>query len=179
MEKHLEKTPAGANGVIFMPFLMGSGYPYWNPEARGLFAGVSLSTTKSDLIRAVMEGITFESKDMYENMKKSGVNANCITIIGGATKSPVWRQIIADMFNVKVRRLKISDASIIGAAILAGVGAGLFQDPDEGVEKMVHFTDEVEPIAENVEKYDQIYQVYKKLYQVNNENGIYSDLAKL
>ena len=179
MEKHLEKTPAGANGVIFMPFLMGSGYPYWNPEASGLFAGVSLSTTKSDLIRAVMEGITFESKDMYENMKKSGVIANCITIIGGATKSPVWRQMIADMFNVQVRRLKISDATIIGAAILAGVGAGLFSDPEEGVAKMVHFTDEVEPIAGNVEKYNQIYQVYKKLYQVNNENGIYSDLAKL
>lgn len=179
MESHLTKSAVGSNGIIFMPFLIGSGYPYWNTKARGLFAGLTFSNTKSDMIRSVMEGITLESKDMYQNMKNAGLTANNITIIGGATKSPTWRQIITDMFDTSVRRLKVTDATIIGAAILAGVGAGLFTDIHEGVDQMVHFKDEVEPIHSNVKKYDELYQIYKKLYQVFHENQLYDAMSSL
>lgn len=179
MENQVNRSPVGANGIIFMPFLVGSGYPYWNPWASGLFAGLSFKTTKSDIIRSVMEGITLESKDMYEKMKASGVGINTLTIIGGATKSPAWRQMIADMFNTKIRRLRVSDATIIGAAVLAGVGAGVFRDAVEGASRLVHFTDTVEPIPENVEKYDRVYSVYKDIYTVLDQAAIYRRLSAL
>ena len=179
MDYHLQKSPAGANGVVFMPFLIGSGYPYWNSEAKGLFAGLKFSNTKSDMIRSVMEGITMESKDMYETMKSSGVVIKSLAITGGATKSATWRQIIADMFNVEIKRLKVSDATILGAAVLAGVGAGLFASAEEGVAQLVHFTDKIQPIPENVAKYNAIYAVYKNIYNACNEKGIYTQLSAL
>jgi xylulokinase len=179
MEHHINKSPVGANGVLFMPFLMGSGYPYWDSEAKGLFAGLKFSNTKSDLIRAVMEGITLESKDMYETIKASGVVIKSLAITGGATKSAAWRQIIADMFNAEIRRLKVSDATIIGAAVLAGVGAQIFKDAAQGVAKMVSYTDVIKPISENVVKYDEIYQIYRNLYEALAQKYVYRQLSAL
>lgn len=179
MEKHINSSVPGSNGVIFMPFLIGSGYPYWDTEASGLFAGISFSNTKSDMIRAVMEGITLESKDMLENMKNSGIDIQQVTIIGGATKSKAWRQIIADMFGMKVRCLEVSDATIVGAAILAGVGTGVFKNAQEGVERMVRFTDEVAPIEENLHKYNNVYESYKGVYRAFRDCGVYSSLSRL
>lgn len=173
MEKHIEKSPIGANGVIFMPYLIGAGYPYWNTNAKGMFSGLTFSNTKSDLIRAVMEGITLESKDMYEKIKSSGVQINKLSIIGGATKSKLWRQMIADMFNVTVKRLKVSDSTIIGAAILAGIGVGIFKDVEEGVSKMVHYSDEIEPKQQNVSIYNEIYWQYRNLYKALSQGGVF------
>ncbi len=73
MEEHINNSAPGSNGVMFMPFLIGSGYPYWNSEAKGSFMGIKFSNTKSDMIRSVMEGITLESKDMYEKMKENNI----------------------------------------------------------------------------------------------------------
>jgi xylulokinase len=179
MEEHINKSPVGANGVIFMPFLVGSGYPYWNSEAKGIFAGMTFANTKSDLLRSVMEGITLESKDMYETMRESGVELKSLAITGGATKSAAWRQIMADMFNVEIKRLKVSDATIIGAAILAGVGAGIFGDVVEGVEKIVSYTDVIKPIPENVEKYNKIHKVYRNMYNALNNSSVFSQLSEL
>lgn len=128
-----------------MPFLTGSGYPYWNPEAKGIFAGLTFAHSRSDMIRSVMEGITLESKDMYETMKKSDCFTKQLAITGGATKSAAWRQIIADMFGVPIRKLEIPDATIVGAAVIAGVGAGWFNDVAEGVNSMVRYLETIEP----------------------------------
>jgi xylulokinase len=164
MNSHIEKTPPGANGLIFLPFLVGSGYPYWNPAAKGCFLGIDFSTTKSDMLRSVMEGITLESKDMYEKMKSTGVEIDSLTVTGGATKSEIWRQIIADMFGITINILEVADATIIGAAVLGGVGAGVFRDVKDGVSKMVKFKDTVEPVSENVELYNKTYEAYVNAY---------------
>jgi len=179
IDQYLLKSPVGSNGIVFMPFLSGSGYPYWNSEAKGTFTGLKFSNTKSDMLRSVMEGITLESKDMYETMKSAGVKIKSLAITGGATKSPVWRQVIADMFNVEIKLLKVTDATGIGTAILAGVGSGLFKNAEEGVAKMVKFTDIIKPIAQNVEKYNKIYKIYKEIYEVFNDKGIYRKLSLL
>ncbi len=179
MERHIEASFPGANGVVFMPFLIGSGYPYWNPEAKGSFLGIKFSNTRSDMIRAVMEGITMESRDMYEKMKESGISIKSLAMTGGATKSPAWRQIIADIFNVEVKQLKIEDATIVGAAILAGVGAGLFNDAREGVQKMVQFVDVIRPNQAAAAVYDKVYQIYKESYLALSGNGIYTKLSEL
>jgi xylulokinase len=170
MELYVKKSPVGANGVIFMPYLVGAGYPHWNMDAKGLFTGITFSTTKSHMIRAVMEGITLESKDMYENLKRNGIKIRKLSIIGGATKSKAWRQMIADMFNVEVKKLKVSDSTIIGACILAGVGVGIFKDTAQGVESMVNYESVVKPIKENVKKYDEVYEKFKNIYESMSKN---------
>ncbi|KNZ42863.1 FGGY-family carbohydrate kinase [Acetobacterium bakii] len=179
MDNHIQKSPVGSKGIIFMPFLIGSGYPYWNPDAKGVFAGLTFAHTKSDMIRSVMEGITLESKDMYETMKKSGVVLKQLAITGGATKSAAWRQIIADMFGVPIRKLEIPDATIVGAGVIAGVGAGWFDSVAQGVTSMVRYTDTIEPIPENVEKYNELYNIYKNIYTGLNSVGVYTQFAKL
>ena len=179
MEEHINKSAPGSNGVMFMPFLIGSGYPYWNFEAKGSFMGLKFSNTKSDMIRSVMEGITLESKDMYEKMKENSIEIKSLAITGGATKSPAWRQMIADMFNVEVKQLKIEDATIVGAAILAGVGVKKFSDARAGVAKMVNYIDTIKPDSENAAKYQRVYEVYTSAYKAMNSNGIYKKLSAL
>jgi len=179
MNEHVAASPVGANGVVFMPFLFGSGYPYWNSAAKGTFLGLDSKTTKSDIVRAVMEGITLESKDMYEKMKDSGVKITSLAVTGGATKSKAWRQIIADMFGITINVLKVPDATIIGAAVLGGVGVGAFKDAKDGVDKLVQFIEKVEPIPANVKKYAATYEVYAKAYKALNESGVFADLGKL
>ena len=179
MEDHVNKSAPGSNGVMFMPFLTGSGYPYWNFEAKGSFMGLKFSNTKSDMIRSVMEGITLESKDMYEKMKKNNIEIKSLAITGGATKSPAWRQMIADMFNVEVKQLKVEDATIVGAAILAGVGVKKFSDARDGVSKMVNYIDTIKPDSENAAKYQKVYEVYTSAYEAMNSSGMYKKLSAL
>ena len=179
MEDHVNKSAPGSNGVMFMPFLTGSGYPYWNFEAKGSFMGLKFSNTKSDMIRSVMEGICLESKDMYEKMKENSIEIKSLAITGGATKSPAWRQMIADMFNVEVKQLKVEDATIVGAAILAGVGVKKFSDAREGVSKMVNYIDTIKPDSKNAEKYQKVYEVYTSAYESMNSSGMYKKLSAL
>jgi xylulokinase len=178
MNSHIEKSSPGANGLIFLPFLVGSGYPYWNPAAKGCFVGIDFSTTKSDMLRSVMEGITLESKDMYEKMKSTGVEIDSLTVTGGATKSEIWRQIIADMFGITINILEVADATIIGAAVLGGVGAGVFSDVKDGVSKMVKFKDTVEPVSENVALYNKIYAAYVDAYDALAPE-VFGEICKL
>ncbi|BES64264.1 xylulokinase [Gottschalkiaceae bacterium SANA] len=176
MNKHVEKSAVGAGGVIFMPYLYGNGYPYWNPHAKSIFAGLKSSTTKSDMIRAVMEGISLESKDMYQHMQEAGIAINSLVLTGGASKSDIWAQIIADMLNLPVKRLKVSDATILGSAILTGVGVGLFEDNASAVKEMVHVADETRPIAGNVAIYEKRYSTYRNLYHALADQGIFEQL---
>jgi len=178
MEKHVKGSKPGSNGVFFMPYLTGAGYPYWDSTAKGSFMGLKFSTSKSDLVRSVMEGITLESKDMYEKMKEAGAKINSLAITGGATKSPAWRQMIADMFNVEVKELKVGDATIIGAAVLAGVGAGLFKNGKEGAAKMVSYTNTIKPDAAANKKYEKLYQIYTAAYAAMSKNSIYRLLSE-
>ncbi|MGL4606584.1 MAG: FGGY-family carbohydrate kinase [Eubacteriaceae bacterium] len=179
MDYHIQKSPVGSKGIVFMPYLTGAGYPYWNPDAKGVFAGLTFAHTKSDMVRSVMEGITLESKDMYETMKKSGVVLKQLAITGGATKSASWRQIIADMFGVPIRKLEVADATIVGAAVIAGFGAGWFIDVSDGVNQMVRYTETIDPIPENVETYNKRYEIYKNMVTALTESGVYSQFANL
>lgn len=179
MEDHINKSAPGSNGVVFLPFLIGAGYPYWNPEAKGAFLGLKFSNTKSDMLRAVMEGVTLESKDMCEKMKANNVQINSLAITGGATRSPAWRQIIADMFDVEVKQLAVGDATIVGVAILAGVGVGIFPDVKSGVQRMVGYTDTVRPNAQEVAVYAKSYEVYTAAYQAFQSSGLFGKLSGL
>lgn len=180
MGQYVEQSRPGANGLIFSAALFGTGYPTWNLGASGAFIGIKETHKKGDFLRAVMEGVTLEARYMLESMKEVGVDVNpVITITGGATKSPVWRQIIADVMGVTCRTLDVSDAPLIGVAGLAAIGAGLFTSREEAVENMVHYKDTVEPIPENVKIYNKVFDVYKTIYHSLNDNGVYNALNNL
>ena len=179
MEQHVRKSPVGANGIVFLPFLNGSGCPYWDVHAKGVFAGLTFAHTKSDLVRAVMEGITLEAKDIYRAMQDIGVEVKRLATTGGAANSPAWQQVMADMFDVEIYKLKVSEATTLGAAILGGVGAGVFRDAAEGVSHIVHYEEAILPIREHVEKYDGLYDVYRNIHGALTEHGSYKMLSNM
>jgi xylulokinase len=180
MEEYVNKSVPGSHGVIFQSALFGTGYPTQNGEASASFVGLKPTTTRADLVRSVMEGITFESRFIYEAIKATGVKTkDSITITGGATKSPAWRQIIADVLNCTINTLEVPDASVIGVAALAAIGAGIFKSTKEGVQRMVRIKDTIKPIPANVAVYDKVFPVYRDVYYAFNNNGIYTKLYNL
>ncbi len=114
-----------------------------------------------------------------KKMKENNIEIKSLAITGGATKSPAWRQMIADMFNVEVKQLKVEDATIVGAAILAGVGVKKFSDAREGVAKMVNYIDTIKPDSENAAKYQKVYEVYTSAYEAMNSSSMYKKLSAL
>lgn len=163
MERLLGQSRPGANGIVFLPYLSGAGYPHWDPQASGTFAGLRFSHAPADLMRAVIEGVVLESLDMVQHMKAAGVTISSLAVTGGATESPVWRQTIADVFGMEIHPLQVPNATLVGAAIFAGVGAGVFSDVADGVAKTVRYAEPVRPIPENGEVYQKRYETYKHL----------------
>ncbi len=180
MGNYVRKSKPGCNGVVFYSGIFGTGYPNWNIKATGVYVGLKSSNTRADMVRAVMEGVTLESRNIYESIKATGVTMNDeITVTGGAINSPEWRQIIADVMGCKLKILKVSDAAIIGVAIVAAYAAGLISSLAEGVENMVQVVDTVDPIPENVEFYNKLLPIYQDVYHGLNDKKIFDRLAQL
>ena len=179
-EKYVDQSVPGSHGVVFYSALFGSGYPTWDTNATGMFLGLRSTSTKADMVRSVMEGITLESRHILENVLSAGVQMNdIITVTGGASKSPQWCQIIADVMNRKIRTLDVPDAAIIGAAGLAAIATGAYGNLKEAVEGMVRFGDIIEPIPENVEVYNKVFDIYKSAYYGLKSTDVFTKLAEL
>ena len=179
MEKRLEESVPGSQGIMFLPFLAGAGYPLWDPMAQGTFAGLRFAHNRSDMIRSVIEGVTLESFDMYQKIRNAGVDFKSLTVTGGATTSPIWRQTIADIFDMDIRPLKTPNATLVAAAIFAGVGAGVYKNVADGVAQAVHFTEPIHPIPKNVEVFKKNYDVYTTLTEALQSQGIFKRLVQL
>jgi xylulokinase len=175
----IEKTPAGSRGLVFLPYLAASAAPRWNPHARGTFTGLTFAHDRGCLARAFIEGITMEMKDILNAMVSSGIEIGKVRIMGGATKSALWNQIQSDMYGRPVETLKVTDAALLGAAIFAGVGAGLFGDIREAVSKMVAVDKAYEPKRENASLYDELYGIYCGVYEGLEKNKVFERLAKV
>jgi xylulokinase len=177
-EKYIGNSPPGAGGVLFYSALFGSGYPTWDTNATGAFIGLRSTSTKADMVRAVMEGITLESRHILESIVAAGVEMeDVISISGGASKSPYWRQMIADIMGRKVRSLDVPDAAVLGAAGLAAIGAGFYKNLDEAVEGMVRFGQVYEPIRPNTDLYDTMFGIYKDSYYALKDRNVFDRLA--
>jgi xylulokinase len=169
----------GANGVLYMPYLATAGTPRWNANARSAFIGMSLAHNRADMTRAVMEGVVLEIRDMIDKWNEHGMEAEVLRLGGGATNSRLWNQIQADVYGRPVQVLQENDSTVLGAAILGGVGAGIFNSIGEGVENMVHVEDEIEPNISNHAVYEDMYQVYRNAYDGLQQSGTYDLLAKI
>lgn len=128
INQDVKRAPAGADGVLFLPYLMGERAPWWNAQARGLYAGLSLSTTKQDMIRAVVEGVVMNLALILEEIEKAE-KAKRMTVIGGGARGGSWNQVLADVFGMEIMKpCEVEEASSFGAAVIAGVGLGIYPD---------------------------------------------------
>jgi xylulokinase len=172
-------SPAGSRGLLYLPYLGTAATPRWNANARASFIGMSFAHTRGDLARAVLEGTVLEVRDIMESWLQAKVKIDLLRLGGGATKSPLWNQIQADVYGRPVQTLKVGESTVLGAALLGGVGAGLFKSIEEGVETMVQVSGELEPNMANHQVYEEMYQAYAAAYEGLANSGAFDKLAKI
>jgi xylulokinase len=154
-----------AEGLLFLPYLMGErtlGTPY----ARGVFFGITPRTAKGTMVRAIMEGVTFELRRTLEIVEGAGHEVSAIYHSGGGAYSHLWSQIKADIYQKKVVTFETSEGGILGSAILAGVGAGVYADPASGVEDCLRVDKEFEPRPEWNERYNALFELFTEVHDL-------------
>jgi xylulokinase len=163
MDSDVSRSAPGANGVIFLPYLTGERCPYPDPNARGVFYGLSLNTTRADMTRAVMEGVTYSLKQVIDIMS-AFVKSEKVYASGGGAASPLWRQMQADIFGLPVYTMSAaSEGGAYGAVMVAGVGAGVWRDLNEAA-SMLKVETETLPNSANQTAYADAFSLYSMLY---------------
>lgn len=158
------RSSIGANGVTFLPYLGGASGARQNPEARANLHGMTLGTTKGDVARAVLEGVSFEMRDIVEAQSKAGIDVRTIRLVGGAAKSPMWSQMLADIFQRPIEVLRTSEAGCLGAAMYAGIAAGVYDSCEAAADRAVSVVGRFEPDAATAGAYDEAFQQYLDVY---------------
>ena len=169
LNRGVDRVPAGSSGLIFFPSSGGYGR-----GARGAFMGLTLSHSREAMARAVMEGIVFELRWTMENVREAGLESRELRMVGGAAASPVWPKIVADITHLPVMIPSTTEAASCGAAILAGLGSGVFDSPEAGYRSMMGRERLLEPDENDSRRYDELYQIYGLASQ-----QLQSPLAKL
>lgn len=157
-------APAGSQGLFWLPYLMGERTPHLDPQARGGWIGLTAKHTRADLIRAVIEGVSYSQKDGLDVIEQLGVAISSVRASGGGARSLFWRQILADVFGKRVARLETQEGSAYGAALLAMVGTGEYASVPEACAATIREADSVEPRAEESALYSRAHDVYCALY---------------
>jgi xylulokinase len=162
-------VPPGSDGVLWTPYLMGERTPYLDPNARAALIGLAASHTRAHAIRAILEGVTFSLRDSFTIFGEMKVPVNRIRLGGGGARSPLWRQIQADVYGHAVEIVEAEEGAAYGAAILAGVGAECWKSVDEACDAVVHTAETITPNAKNVAVLEQSYQAYRRIYHATRE----------
>ncbi len=163
-QKDIDVKELGKNHVFFLPYLMGERSPHNDPNVRGTFIGMSMDTTREELTQAVLEGVVFGLRDSFEVAKSLGIQIDRTKICGGGAKSPLWRQMVADILNIRVDIPESEEGPAMGGAMLAAVACGEYASVEEAAAKIVKVVDTVEPIPENAQRYEERYQQFRKIY---------------
>jgi xylulokinase len=162
--KEAAEAPAGADGLLWTPYLMGERTPHLDPNARAALAGLTAQHTRAHVIRAILEGVAFSLRDTLTIFRELGVPVKSIRLGGGGARSSLWQQIQADVYGMPVDLVTAEEGAAYGAALLAGVGAGVWRSVEAACETSVHVAKRVEPIAKNVELLNRRYEEFRKLY---------------
>ena len=163
IDKEATASPIGANGVVFHPYLQGERCPYWDANLRASFTGVSISSTRGDFARALMEGVAFSLRDCYRTLEEMKLPVKRIFLIGGGARSRLWSEIVANVFNCTVAVPTPGDASF-GACLLAGTGIGVFGDVKEAVAKCLHVERTIAPDSAAAAQYDCLFERYRRIH---------------
>lgn len=177
INEDVKMIPVGSDKLIYLPYLMGERTPHLDPDCRGVFFGLSAIHTKKHLLRAVMEGVSYSLCDCNEILQEMGVDVTQMMACGGGGKSPVWRQMLADLYNCTVKTVQQEEGPALGVAILAGVGCGIYPSVEEACDRLIGEKSSTEPVAADVETYAGYHGVYQKLYRSLKDD--YKELAKL
>jgi len=160
------KVARGSEGLIFLPYLTGERTPYPDPLARGVFVGISLRHTKPYFVRSLLEGVSFGLRDSLELIKGLGIEIKEIRASGGGARSPLWRQILADIFGTPIVTINVTEGAAYGAALLAGVGVGIFDSVESACDTTIKVVTREEPNEKNLKAYEELYGLYKELYPI-------------
>ena len=165
-----QKADPGCEGLLFLPYLNGDKTPNNDKAARGVWFGLSQRHGVNELCRSVMEGVTFSLRDSLELLREQGMEVQEVHASGGGAKSSLWRQIQADIFHAPVMTMNVEESPAAGAAIIAGVAAGVFRNIQEGCDCMIRVTEVTEPIESHAKIYDDYFQEYRQLYASLKKN---------
>ncbi len=174
VEKDITTIPAGSDGIVALPYLVGERSPILDPHARCVFFGIGERHTRAHFARAVLESVAFAVRDVCEVMKELGAEIDEVRIAGGAAHLDAWSQIKADVLGKRVMVPLIPDAGLLGGAIIAGWGVGRFADLAAAAEKMAKFRAPLEPNMEHYARYSDLFKLYRGLYA-----HLKDDFAKL
>ena len=159
------EAPPGSEGLLFLPYLTGERTPHADPLARGALVGLTVRHTQAHLTRAVLEGVAFGVRDSFELIKSAGLTQiRQVRVSGGGAKSPLWRQILADVLNVELVTVNTMEGAAYGAALLAGVGVGSWSNVDTACRATVTVTGSTLPQPEAAARYEHNYSLYRQLY---------------
>lgn len=163
INEEIEKSPPGAKGLLFLPYLLGERSPRWNPYARGAFIGITMEHKREDVLRSVLEGVTFNLNIILDVFKQFS-SINSITVIGGGAKGRIWRQIMADIYKVSIEKPDyLEEATSMGAAVTGGVGVGEFKDFDV-IDRFVKIESVQKPDENSSSQYDRLKPIFDECY---------------
>jgi xylulokinase len=172
MDAIAREVPVGSEGLLFHPYLLGERSPYWDPLLRADFLGITMRHRREHFVRALYEGIAFSLKDCLDSLAPLGLTMAEARIIGGGSKSGLWRQIVCDVMGMEVLKTAEDDASF-GAALIAGVGVGIFADERDAIRQCVQVVSSNQPDPRTHERYTRLFEVYKKaqgrLAEINHD----------
>ncbi len=179
LNQEVLQSPPGARALLFLPYLLGERSPRWNPNARGAFVGLTVRHQQADLLRAVLEGITFNLRVILEAFQQQGAVIEALRVIGGGAQGAAWNQIMADIFGLPVLRLAISaEATSMGAAVAGGVGVGIWNDFSQA-DQMVQVASETQPDKRRLALYAELYEIFNEVYRCLDEAAVFDRLASL
>jgi xylulokinase len=165
MDALAETSPAGANGLLFLPFMLGERAPYWDATAKGCFIGLKPENTRNDMLRSVLEAAAYNLGIVLDIFRSHGIGTGPILALGGGAKGKLWRQILSDVWQTPVAVPNIlEEAGSMGAAVNAGVGVGLYKGFD-AIEKFISVTDVHQPDADTAEIYARMRGAYEISYE--------------
>jgi xylulokinase len=159
------QVPAGCEGLLFLPYLTGERTPHPDPLARAAWVGLTVRHTRAHISRAVLEGVAFGLRDSFELIKSAGkIQVTQVRVSGGGARSPLWRQILADVFDAELVTVNTTEGAAYGAALLAAVGIGCWPDVPTACRAAIHITGSTKPQAEMIPVYQSQYEKYRQLY---------------
>ena len=166
MDLEAGQSPIGANGLIFLPYLMGERSPHWNPKAKGAFIGLTIRHSRADMIRAVLEGVTLNLYSILQAFTDQGAQVQAMRLIGGGARARFWNQIMADVYGIPVYRMSVlEEATSMGAALTGGIGVGLYEDFSLA-ESMNPIDEVIEPNPAAHAFYTELAPIFSASYQV-------------
>ena len=159
-----EQAGIGASGLIFWPYLIGERSPLMDPQARGMYVGLTIRHDRGDLVRSVMEGVIFSLFEAFQVLIETGIQPERVILSGGGARSWLWQQMVADVFGLPVEKARIEEQSALGAALMAGAGIGMF-DIVETSQQWAKYEAQIEPNLAAYAQYHEIFPLYRSIYQ--------------